>query len=72
MPVRTLHALAYNDCLPDDQEALIERYLGVRAFPTYILLDPQGHIIDRNAPAPKDKEQLIKSINDAIGLKSVN
>ena len=52
--------------LPDAQEAMIERHFSVNAFPTYLLIDRQGKIVDRNAPSPREKGRLLEALNAAL------
>jgi thiol-disulfide isomerase/thioredoxin len=51
--------------LPDEQEALIERYFSIDSFPTYLLVDRQGNVLDRDAPDPRDKNRLFKALDNA-------
>jgi len=50
-----------------DQQQLIQTY-NIKAFPTYILIDPQGNIVKAPAPGPKENIQLefIRIARDAI------
>lgn len=53
-------AVHYN--LPDEQQSAIERFLGVHSFPTYMLIDKQGNIVNRKAPRPAMKDQLLNAV----------
>lgn len=59
------NSLHYN--LPADQQAALERYLGVAHYPTYILFDPQGRRVPGPEPRPHDIEGLKKKIEGIIG-----
>ncbi len=48
--------------LPDEQEYQIERLLQIEGYPTFILLDQEGNIVNPNAPRPQSQEQLVKEI----------
>ena len=51
--------------LPTEQQAAIERFLGVNSYPTYKLIDRNGNILDVNAD-PRDLnalENLLKTMN---------
>ena len=48
--------------LPNEQQAMIERRFSIRSFPTYILMDKKGNIVNMKAPRPQQKEQLVNEI----------
>lgn len=48
--------------LPEEQQQMLERLLGVSSFPTFMLLDKQGEIVNPHAPRPMEKEQLLREI----------
>lgn len=50
--------------LPAKQQSLLEEYLQVKHFPTYMLIDRKGNIVDRNPPRPKSQETLVDYLND--------
>ena len=52
--------------LPDKQQKALEEYLKVNGYPTYILVDPDGKIVDERVDARdlERLERLIKRIND--------
>ena len=45
--------------LPDEQQAAIERYLGVRSFPTYKLFNRDGNLLDLEVD-PRRLENLAR------------
>ncbi|MBO7477429.1 MAG: thioredoxin family protein [Salinivirgaceae bacterium] len=45
--------------LPQDQQSAVEHYLNVSAFPTYLLIDRNGNVLDVNAN-PNDLDALEK------------
>jgi thiol-disulfide isomerase/thioredoxin len=52
--------------LPDKQQRMIERRLSIRYFPTFILMDKEGQIVNMEAPRPQQKEQLIDAITKLL------
>ncbi len=52
--------------LPDDQQAMLERRLGVNSFPTYMIMDKTGKIVDMNPPMPMQVDQLVEELNKWI------
>ena len=48
--------------LPDKQQSAIEKYLGVHSFPTYMLIDKEGNIVNRKAPRPTMENQLLNAV----------
>ncbi|MEY8708587.1 TlpA disulfide reductase family protein [Bacteroides faecichinchillae] len=52
--------------LPDEQQELLEKSLSINSFPTFILLDKEGNIVDRHAPRPSQKQELINRINELL------
>ena len=52
--------------LPEKQQKALEEYLKVNGYPTYILVDPEGKIVDESVDARdiESLEQLIKRIKD--------
>lgn len=55
--------------LPDQQQAMLERRLSINSFPTFILIDKSGKIVDMHAPRPRQKESLIKALNQLLDEK---
>ena len=49
-------AVHYN--LTPEMRHMLTRYLSVSAYPTYLVIDRNGHIADRNPPTPRDRTQL--------------
>lgn len=48
--------------LPDGQQRAVEEFLGIRHFPTYLLIDKQGNINKEEAPRPNDETQLLNAV----------
>ena len=48
--------------LPDKQQEMLERLLGVDHYPTYMIMDKTGKIVDTNPPLPIDTEDLINEL----------
>ena len=49
--------------LPDQQQSMLERKLSINSYPTYMIVDKKGNIVNSIAPSPKDKNGLIAEIN---------
>lgn len=50
------NSLHYN--LPDGMDKGILQHLGVRSFPTYLVFDREGNLIDRKPPRPQSGQEL--------------
>lgn len=48
--------------LPAVQQELIERALSVGSFPTFMLVDKAGRLVNTHAPKPEEKEALLREI----------
>lgn len=48
--------------LPSQQQKAIEKYLGIRSFPTYMLIDKEGNIVNREAPRPVMEDPLLNAV----------
>ena len=57
--------------LPDKQQSAIEKYLGVHSFPTYMLIDKEGNIVNRKAPRPTMENQLLNAVSKELEKKEV-
>lgn len=53
----------FHYCLPDKQQEMLERYLGIRSFPTYLLFDKEGRLKNRKAPTPLESDRLLPEID---------
>ncbi len=51
--------------LPPDQQAAIESYLSVDAFPTYIIIDREGNVVGGVVPRPGQAAELTKAQREA-------
>src|SRR5690606_20625592 len=49
--------------LANEQQSLIETRLGVKAFPTYMLIDKKGNFANIAAPSPSEKDKLVSEID---------
>jgi len=49
--------------LPDEQQAMIERRFGVNSFPTYMIVDKNGNMVDTNPPRPSQNETTVDFLN---------
>lgn len=45
--------------LPDEQQGMLERRFGVKHFPTYMIVDRNGNVVDTNPPIPSQKETTV-------------
>jgi Thiol:disulfide interchange protein len=52
--------------LPDEQQGMIERKLSVNEFPTYILVNKEGKVVNTNAESPRNKNGVIKQIRELL------
>ncbi len=52
--------------LPDEQQRMLEQYLSIRFFPTYMLIRKNGEIADRQAAPPSQKAALINRMNELL------
>ena len=55
--------------LPAEQQQLVERLLGITAFPTFMLIDQDGNIVNPNASRPEMKDQLLQQIREVLNSK---
>lgn len=55
------------DCLnlrlPDNQQKAVEDYLGVQAFPTFLIIAPDGTIVTNKAPRPSNPSGVREAIS---------
>ncbi len=49
--------------LPEEQEAMLERRLGIQSFPTFMIIDKKGDIVNMKAPRPSDGDRLVQELN---------
>jgi hypothetical protein len=56
--------------LPARQQALLERNLAVNSWPTYMLIDKSGNIVNSKAPSPREKDKLIYEINQLLKMEN--
>ena len=54
------NVIHYN--LPEEQQDMLERRLGVTSFPTYMIMDKTGKIVDMNPPVPMNTDALINEL----------
>ncbi|MDD4822632.1 MAG: TlpA disulfide reductase family protein [Bacteroidales bacterium] len=50
--------------LPDQQQGMLEKHFGVNYYPTYLLIDRDGNVVDKNPPRPMQQEQTIDYLNN--------
>ncbi|MCA5006406.1 TlpA family protein disulfide reductase [Sphingobacterium bovistauri] len=56
----------YHYNLPNEQQSMVERRLEVPHFPTYMLFDKQGNLVNKQAPRPSDLAALTKEIDQLL------
>lgn len=52
--------------LPDKQEELIERLFEVKKFPTYLLVNKEGKVVNIDAVSPIQGDEVIKQITELL------
>ena len=50
--------------LPNSQQQAIEEYLGLKGYPTYVLVAPDGTIVNNNAPRPSEASRVRDAIQN--------
>ena len=49
--------------LPNKLQDPLEKYLQVKGYPTYMLIDRKGNIVDRTPPRPSSENRLVDYLN---------
>lgn len=49
--------------LPDMQQNMLEKRLSIKSFPTYMLVDKDGKLVNTAAPRPSNPIELAKAVN---------
>ena len=52
--------------LPEEQEAIIERMFSVNKFPTYLLINKEGKVVNTDAKSPMTKEEVLNQIAELL------
>lgn len=52
--------------LPDNQQSMIERMFSVKSFPTYMLIDREGRVVNASASQPIHTETAAKQILELL------
>ena len=64
------YGLDCTDCvnlrLPNSQQQAIEEYLRLKGYPTYVLVAPDGTIVNNNAPRPREASRVRDAIQKLI------
>ncbi len=58
--------------LPAEQQTMIEQRFGVNAFPTYMIVDRNGNIVNTDPPSPSQKQATVSFLNDWLEKKNEN
>ena len=56
----------YHYNLPTEQQSMVERRLEVPHFPTYMLFNKQGELVNKQAPRPSNLNTLIKEVDKLL------
>ena len=64
------YGLDCTDCvnlrLPNSQQHAVEHYLGLKGYPTYVLVAPDGSIVSNDAPRPSEASRVRDAIMKLI------
>ena len=52
--------------LPPEQQQMLERRFGINSFPTFMLIDKEGNIVDMKPPRPSQTKELINRLNKLL------
>ena len=52
--------------LPNQQQAMIERKFSINSFPTYMIIDKDGKVVNGQAPSPREKDKLVADIRSLL------
>ena len=55
--------------LPNKLQDMLEKYLQVKGYPTYMLIGRKGNIVDRTSPRPSSENGLVDYLNKCLGTK---
>jgi len=50
-----------------DQSRLLKQQLGFTGIPRYLLIDPQGNLVDANAPQPGETPRIMEAVRGLLG-----
>lgn len=52
--------------LPSAQQQMVESYLGIRFYPTYMIIDKEGKVMEKKSLRPSNGKQLVDHLNELI------
>ncbi|MDH8702444.1 thiol-disulfide isomerase/thioredoxin/chaperonin cofactor prefoldin [Dysgonomonadaceae bacterium PH5-43] len=52
--------------LPAAQQAIIEQKFSITSFPTYMLINKNGNVVNTNAEPPRNRGEVIKQISELL------
>ena len=52
--------------LPNKLQNILEKYLQIKHYPTYLLIDRNGEIVDREPPRPSSENRLVDYLNKCL------
>jgi len=55
----------------EPQTQLLRDKLQFEGYPTYLIVDKQGNLVNKNAPRPSSKERIKKLLNEWIEKDSL-
>lgn len=55
--------------LPAEQQAMIEQRFGINSFPTYMIVDRSGNVVDTKPPRPSQMETTVDFLNGWLEKK---
>lgn len=58
------NVIHYN--LPSEQQSMVERRLEINGFPTYMIFDREGGLVNNQAPRPSNLNALVKEIEKLL------
>ena len=64
--IRDLHISGENYYFDHDQSDLIRDKLQFRGFPTYMIVDGKGRIVNRQAPRPSNGDEVIQALEQQV------
>ena len=52
--------------LPVPQQSMIEQKFSINSFPTYMIIDKDGKVVNGKAPSPREKDKLVADIRSLL------
>ena len=64
--IKSSHISGENYFFDKAQSKLLRNKLKFSGFPTYMIIDKNGYIVDKNAPRPSSNEVIKKKLNELL------